>query len=119
MFIYIPPPSSSSRASFLLLRFRGPLPTHTRLRSTILPGLPARTAQFVLGIALLTPNAAPEKKLKFSFQIYDKDKRNKISPADLKELLVASLRENDVRFWLARDALLHRGLLGALTTHAV
>jgi len=35
--------------------------------------------EFLHGIAVLTPTASAEAKLKFTFQIYDADKKNYIS----------------------------------------
>lgn len=52
--------------------------------------------EFITGLHLLTPNVAPEKKLRFTFNIYDMHRRGKISPSDLTTILSAVLRENDL-----------------------
>lgn len=52
--------------------------------------------EFMHSIAVLTPTAAPEAKLKFAFKLYDADKRGAISPADVKFLLAASFAENGI-----------------------
>lgn len=52
--------------------------------------------EFVVGLSLLTPNAVPEKKLQFTFAIYDLDNKNKISPSNLRYMLTEALKENVV-----------------------
>lgn len=52
--------------------------------------------EFLHGIGILTPTAAPEYRLKFSFQLYDSGRKGYISQADLKTMLAASLKENDL-----------------------
>lgn len=49
--------------------------------------------EFLHGIGVLTPSAAPEVKLKFTFQIYDADKKGGISKEDLRTMLSATLAE--------------------------
>lgn len=52
--------------------------------------------EFVGGLSLLTPTAIPEKKLRFTFQIYDVSRKGAISQSDLRDMLLGVLKENDV-----------------------
>lgn len=58
--------------------------------------------EFLHGIGVLTPSAATDVKLKFTFQIYDADKKGGISRDDLKTMLSATLAENGLSLTTAQ-----------------
>lgn len=60
--------------------------------------------EFVSGVAHLSPQALPEAKLRFTFQIYDTDSAGRISQPNLHAMLASSLRENGV---LLHDTAIH------------
>lgn len=52
--------------------------------------------EFIHGLSLLTPTVPQEKKLRFTFNIYDLSRRGKVSPNDLSTILYSVLREHGV-----------------------
>ena len=50
--------------------------------------------EFLTGLSVFCPSASYEEKLKFSFDIYDKNKDGSIEKAELQEMLEATLLES-------------------------
>ena len=50
--------------------------------------------EFLTGLSVFCPSASYEEKLKFSFDIYDKNRDGSIEKAELQEMLEATLLES-------------------------